>query len=531
MIYAQPAASREQANVLPLSLDDMIPLDHPIRLIDKLLSACDWSAFEENYKLERRGRPPIHPRYLAGVWIWAFFRRVSSTRSLELQLRYQLEFQWLTHGEVFDHTTLSKFRRANAKALKDLHRQLIRQAQDLGLVKIADLFVDATKVQANASRNNVLTSKKLTRLIEVVDEQLTGYYAMLEESDERQQVAQSVLGDDANGEQLPAHVQELLAQKEKLMEQLAHCEKMDAERKAKGINPEKNPFQSPAADPDSRILPNKDGGYAPNYVPIIAVEGGLGLIVAMAVTNNVNEQDHLIGVVEQTEEDFGVTVETISADAAYSTGHNITMLEVERGKELLSPHRNGDPPANNPAIRDDLTQPVPDDQLDNLPTTRSTFNADAFVYVPEEDAYYCPQGRPLTRSGTETMKQNSGEVVRTTYQAKSCDDCPLVKRCRGKGDFTRGRRVSRDEFEASRAAHRAKMNTEEAKAKYSRRFGIGERPFAQMKNCFNQRRFSGRGLGAAESEFTLATISHNIQRLLGVDRCRGWLRGEQLETE
>lgn len=85
-------------------------------------------------------------------------------------------------------------------------------------------------------------------------------------------------------------------------------------------------------DQDSRILPNKDGGYAPNYTPIIGVEGELGLIVSTSVINTPNEQDQLVAMVHDVEQSYDVNLESIYADSAYSIVSNVVELVVNQKK-------------------------------------------------------------------------------------------------------------------------------------------------------------------------------------------------------
>jgi hypothetical protein len=60
-------------------------------------------------------------------------------------------------------------------------------------------------------------------------------------------------------------------------------------RRRKGVNPEKNPAQVPTTDPDSKVMSNKEGGYAPNYTPVVTTDGQCGFIVHSDVLNKVNE--------------------------------------------------------------------------------------------------------------------------------------------------------------------------------------------------------------------------------------------------
>jgi hypothetical protein len=54
--------------------------------------------------------------------------------------------------------------------------------------------------------------------------------------------------------------------------QMAQLERMEEQRSQDGIDAKKIPAQLPMSDPDSRILPNKEGGYAPNYTPMAVTE-------------------------------------------------------------------------------------------------------------------------------------------------------------------------------------------------------------------------------------------------------------------
>jgi transposase len=523
MKFAQAPMPRDQISLIPTTLGDLIPEDHPIRLLDELLGQLDWDAFNSQYRYEKRGRPPLPPRILASILIYGLFRRVKSSRQLEYQLNTNIEFMWLAHGHRIDHSTLAHFRKNNEKAIKRIHRSLIKLVKDLGLIKIAELYVDGTRIQANASRSRTMTAAKAGKLLELVRKEIDDYLEQTELNDQ----ADDLFEDENSGEHLPEHLNTLSKRKEQLEQILQTCNEADATRKTQGIDPGKNPFQLPVTDQDSRVLPNKDGGYAPNYTPIVGVEGELGLIVSSTIVNSANEQDYLIETVDDVEQSFGVTVETVGADAAYSIGTNITELEFERGKDFLSPHRNGDVLKDNPAVREDLTQPVADADLDKLPKNPSAgvFSPEAFVYDEENDTYYCPQGRELQRSHQETRTQSSGEKVTfTRYYGKSCADCPLLSRCRKGSGHKRGRSVNRDEHEQNRSTHRKKMSSEEAKLRYRKRLSPGERIFGQMKQGFGVRRFQTRGIESVSSEFGIMTIAHNVLRIVNTIGSLGKLR-------
>jgi len=508
MKYASAPIPRDEIALIPRTLGDLIPEDHPLRLIDELLGKLDWTVFAQKLKIERRGRPPLAPQILVAVWIYAFFRKVSSSRQLEYQLRNNVEFMWLAHGHAIDHTTLAIFRKNHTQEIKQIHRDLIRLAKDVGVTRVAELYVDATRIQANSSRHHTLTGDKAKKLLEIVEQEIDQFLKQAELHDD----SEDLFG-EADGEQLPAHLRTLQQRKAQLEGIVETCLEADAAKKKKG---KKGPSQTPATDTDSRVLPNKDGGFAPNYTPVVGVEGELGLIVSTAIINSSSEHDVLVPMLDSVESDYEVNVEIIGADAAYSTGHNISELEYRRGKDFVSPHRNGDPLADNPAIREDPTQPVQEQDLERLPIdpANKVYSPEAFVYDEETDTYRCPQGRLLTPKQKETREQSNGEVLQVIrYECESCEGCPLLASCRKGVNHKRPRSISRDEHESNRQAHRQKMSTKEAKARYAKRFSPGERCFAQIKTHFGARRFQTRGKESVESEFGLLTLAHNVLRL------------------
>jgi hypothetical protein len=98
----------------------------------------------------------------------------------------------------------------------------------------------------------------------------------------------------------------------------------------------KKPAQLPITDADSRILPNKDGGYAPNYTPTVATETQNGFIVGEDVIVGIVEQVHVFPMVKEIESSYESTTESVLADGAFSTGPNLAEAET-RGPELLAP--------------------------------------------------------------------------------------------------------------------------------------------------------------------------------------------------
>ena len=115
--------SREQAWLLPPTLDELIPDDHPVRFaaafVDSLEAAA-WEALEIDLQGDPRGAGAYHPRALLGVWVYGFMTGVRSSRKLEGACRDQVPYLWLVGMQQPDHNTLWRFYKAHRDRMRTL---------------------------------------------------------------------------------------------------------------------------------------------------------------------------------------------------------------------------------------------------------------------------------------------------------------------------------------------------------------------------------------------------------------------------
>lgn len=494
---------REQLVLIPTALDELILDDHPVRLVDEILSGLDWSKWEAAYH-GSHGQPPIHPSILVKVLLFALVRRIRSSRQIEYEVKHSIDFIWLTSGRRIDHTTLSEFRRKHTDELRDIFKQLIKRAIDLKVANLAELCIDGTRVLANANKYKTWTTEKLARALEQLDAQIAAALAQLEVSDS---LDEELLGEDFSADKLPAPLADLKTRRAQLAALRETSEAMDAQRKKNGT---KGPAQLPKTDPDSRILPNKEGGYAANYTPMATTETGLGLIVCADVVIGNVEHDQVARIVETVAADYGADIERILVDSAYTRGENLTAMEA-REIELIGPLAETRC-EDNPAIRDDLTQEVAADRVADLPIYPQTkrFDKSAFRYDEASDSYYCPAGQQMPHR----LTYSSGtQNERRVYTCNDCGGCPLAPQCIRPSD-KRGREVIDDVHEAARRRHRVRMQEAESREAQTRRQHFGETPFAVIKSMFDMRRFLLRGIEGVGQEWQWMATAFNLKKLM-----------------
>ena len=128
---------REQMWMLPPTLDELLPLDHPARFVAEFVDALDredWGKLEVEIDGEVLGAPAYHPRALLSVWLYGFMTGVRSCRKLEAACRDQIPYLWLTGWQHPDHNTLWRFYRGHRQAMRKLFERTVRTAVTMKLV-------------------------------------------------------------------------------------------------------------------------------------------------------------------------------------------------------------------------------------------------------------------------------------------------------------------------------------------------------------------------------------------------------------
>ena len=89
-------APRQQATLLPDTLEDYVDEDHPVRVIDAFVDILDMAALGfSKAETHITGRKPCHPGDLLKLYIYGFLNQTRSSRRLEKECRRNLELLWL----------------------------------------------------------------------------------------------------------------------------------------------------------------------------------------------------------------------------------------------------------------------------------------------------------------------------------------------------------------------------------------------------------------------------------------------------
>jgi transposase len=463
--------NRAQLVFRTVDVEQLIAIDHPARAIWEFLGRVDLSGFSGAVQAYEggRGRAAYDPRLLISLWVYSYSRGLSAGREIARLCEHDPAYQWLTGMKVVNYHSLTDFRVQHEVALRQLFIQILAVLSQEGLVSLERVMNDGTKIKAQASKQSLRGKQKIKEHLQLARQQV--------EALEREAAAE-LSGRVAKAQQRAAREKE-----HRLQAALAEFDKLQAPK----ANP-KEEVRVSKSEPEARKMKQADGGYTLSYNVQLSTEQSHGIIVGVGLGQSAADCNELTNAVARVEENTGQLPAQVVADGGYLTGPNIKQMQT---------------------LGIDFITPVTDSREQLKPRgIAAQFGREAFSYDAVNNCYQCPAGQLLSFKGTEQR----GRRTRQRYQAKAavCAACVWKEQCCPK--TTRGRSLTRLEYDAEVAAHKAKMQTAAAKEIYKQRGQTAEFPIAWIKEKLGLRRFHVRGLLKAELEMLWAASTHNIQQ-------------------
>lgn len=501
------------------SLDERIGRDHGIRVLDALLAELDWSEWEGRYAPSVAGRPPIHPRLMAGAILYGLLKKIRSTRELEEATRMRLDFQWFLEERTVDHTTFATFKGRFDDKIARLFNQINRRAAQLRKATLEEIVVDGTRLRANSDRHGARTAQRLRGRLERLEEQMAERLRQLEseseateEDEESRKRAETLEFDEFRPSESAAQpadgFEDLKRESAKLEKALQEAERRDKIKATKdGAKPKA--VRVPVSDPDSYVLPNKEGGYAPNYTPVVAVESESGLIVSAVLAEGHSEAATVPALLADVCELRGEKPERMLFDSNFASGPNLEHLASGDIEAYAAIGGKGE----NPALRPDGSVALQQAQIADLPMRGKQFDKAAFLYDAQRDCYYCPNGRVLEPKRRVTRRNADGISISVIeYYSAECSGCAFSSKClRGKA---KARTVSRDEHEYLREELAERMRTASGEEIYGRRAPLVEGTIGTIKSAMGVRGFARRGTIKAGADWHWICSAYNLGKLI-----------------
>jgi transposase len=338
-------ANRIQVELTPTDLETLLPPGHAARLVWRFVEGLDLSAFYATIRAREGGpgRSAIDPKILIALWLFATIDGVGSAREVDRLCYCHDAYRWIRGGVSVNYHTLSDFRVDHHAALDDLLTQSIATLRHRGVVTLARVAQDGTRVRASAGvgsfrREGTLREcvKEAEKLVERTKRQGDGGLTRTGAAQAR-----------AAAERL-ARVEEALAE----LPAVAAAKARSASKR-KGREPKE--ARASTTDSEARVMKMADGGYRPAYNVQFATDHDSDVIVGVAVTN-ASDQHELVPMLTQIETRAG-RPDTLLVDGGY-VGHPAIDEATARGVTFVAPvpRRRGsdDPvplqPTDSPAV-------------------------------------------------------------------------------------------------------------------------------------------------------------------------------------
>jgi len=456
--------NRRQALLFPPYLEDYISADDPVRVYDAFVEQLAFASLGISLATDQVGAPPYDPKAMLKLLVYGYAYGIRSSRKLEQAVHHNLSFIWLVGGLKPDFKTIAEFRRGHREALADILGQCVRVCLKLNLIAGNTLFVDGTKISANASRHKNLSAEKAAQLLAGAEARIQAILAEAEACDQA----------EADQESLVHLPEELRQAKSRQAKMQAVIKELEAQGE-KSLN---------LTDRDCRMMTTRRGTVT-GYNLQAVVDDQNGLLVHTEVVDAATDRGQFVPQIEAAHEALGGKCKTACGDSGYADTSALKTLE-DQGITVIVPSQ---------------------EQARHRPQ-ENPFGKDKFVYDGKREGYICPQGHFLRYRKTDR------KLRQITYQITSavlCRECPHFGVCT---QSEQGRSIVRLVDEATKEVLAARFASAEGQAVYQRRQARVEHPFGHLKQDLGMRTFLLRGLKGVAAEAGLWAVGFNLKRMI-----------------
>ena len=490
---------------LPIHTETFIPVDDSVRLIDQVLEEIDYRELYLTYSSEGRN-PAVSPKTLFKVMVYAYSQHIYSSREIEKACRLNLAFHYLLRGEkVPDHNTIARFRKEHlTTCIEGLLTQLVELLAEAGEIQFENLFIDGTKIEANANKYTFVWRGAIVKSEAKLQDKVAKYLA--EElgfikipeyitSDYLQKVLSDlVLIADS---QRIEFVHGIGKRKTELQKQIETIEEFKTRQQkyeyARSTFKGRNSYSK--TDEDATFMRMKEdymrnGQLKPGYNIQSAVESEY--IVGIDVSAERSDVRTLIPFLDKLEANYGRRFDNLIADAGYESEENYDYLDRKNITSYIKPSN----------YEYSKTKKFQNEMEFRL----------SMKYDETEDAYTCKGGRKLFFETTKTKKGFTGYMSTTkVYRCTSCEGCPHYGKCY-KGIHSKSIQVS-ETFDRFREASRQNIISEKGIRLRINRSIQAEGVFGITKQDYSFRRFLTRGKENVRTEYLLLAIAFDLNKL------------------
>ncbi len=335
---------------MPPSIDEWLPNHHMARFVVEICDQLDLNDIYQQYG--HTGSKPYDPRMMLALLFFGYATGTFSSRKLEAATYDSVAFRYISGDLHPDHDSIASFRKRFLPQIQQCFSEILLIGQQMGLVKMGNVFIDGTKIQANASKHKAMSYAHMDKLEKQLKDEVKKLIAMAEKTDKEEEPEVSIPEEISRREirlakiRLAKKVLEERAERRYQEEKEAHDAKM-ADRKRKeeergrklGGKKPKPPEPGPRpkdqynfTDGDSRVMKTKNG-FDQCYNAQASVNEDM-VILGEHANNHPNDMQELMPSLNDIPDELG-KVDGVGADAGYCSRGNIEKCEAQGTEPYL----------------------------------------------------------------------------------------------------------------------------------------------------------------------------------------------------
>lgn len=494
--------NRKQNLLLPPSLDELVPENHMVRVVDAVIDRLDISDILSTYR--GGGNSAFNPKMMLKVLVFAYLSNVYSSRRIEELLKRDIYFMWLAGMKRPDFRTINYYRGKRLKEGFDaVFTQVVRLLHEEGFVSLKVQYIDGTKIESVANKYTFVWRGS----VEKYDARLKAKTeALLRQIEQNHAIEnqENPVPEELTAEEVTKRVERI---KEKVdAENLGKEERKALKQIETDSVPRMNRYRGQLetmgprnsyskTDPDATFMRMKEdamlnGQLKPGYNVQISTENQF--ITNFGVYQRPTDTLTMISYLESFKARYGMQSEEIVADSGYGSEENYEYM-----------FSNG----MTPYVKYNMFHVEQRRGYRNNP-----FRVSNLFYNPDDDFYVCPMGQKLKFIRQEKRYTASGyQQTVSVYRASRCEGCPLRGQChKSKRDRQIEVNHTLDDY---KARARELLTSEQGIKHRSNRPIEPEAVFGQIKECGRFRRLRLKGLTGAKIDFGLKALAHNLRKL------------------
>lgn len=475
---------------MPQSPLEWLPQNHLAYFVLDVLEQLDLSSIERKVQSkDHRGERPYSPRMMTALLVYGYTVGVFSSRKIEQATHGDVAFRVLAGGEHPHFTTVNSFRDTHRAELAGLFEQVLELCMSAGLVKLAHVAIDGTKVKANASKHKAMSAERMEQTERRLSEEIEDLLAKAEAVDAAEDAEYGV-GVPEPG--LTAEWARREGRREKIREHLAALKKEAAQGRAAELRAQADALRTTSASSDPSIAPRTK-------------------VTAKTLAKKRDAQADLLDPPNSDDDDA-------PPPAVDSDLPKHQPPTTKHGTPKPTAQRNFTDPESRIMFRDGAYLQAYNAQI-AVDEGHQIIVAAALSNQAPDAEYFRPMLRRVVENCgavPERLTADSGYFSSSNLRyAESIGTEPFIAVNRHRRDGKPGdAEYALDSYATpERAQMRALLETERGRAAYARRKATVEAPIGQIKSARGFRQMSFRGLLKNRYEWIFVAATHNLRKL------------------